>query len=62
MAAVVEKFMPAMERAGAYRLTSAQIDKLSEIVLVMPKDGHGHPVINRKYVARSRRSWPRRSG
>ncbi len=49
-APVFERFMGAMEQAGAFRLTAAQIDKLSELVLVMPKDGHGHPVANRKYV------------
>lgn len=49
-APVFDKFMAAMERAGAYRLSPAQIDELSKIILVMPKDGHGHPVINRKYV------------
>jgi aldehyde dehydrogenase len=47
-APVFEKFMSAMEQAGAFRLTPAQIDKLSEAVLVMPKDGH--PVANRKFV------------
>jgi aldehyde dehydrogenase len=49
-APVFDKFMAAMEQAGAFRLTTAQIDKLSEAVLVMPKDGHGHPTANRKFV------------
>jgi aldehyde dehydrogenase len=47
--AVFEKFMDAMERAGAYRLTPQQMDELAKICISQPKDG-GMPHANKKFV------------
>lgn len=49
-ASVFDKFMESMERGGAYRLSPQQMDKLTEICLVLPKDAHGHAAANKKFV------------
>jgi len=48
-AAVWDRLVQEMEKAGAVRLTRQQMDELAKICLDLPKDG-GHPVANRKFV------------
>jgi len=47
-ASIFEKFMTALERAGAVRLSSQQMDRLAEICLVKGNDGHW--AANKEYV------------
>lgn len=45
---VFDKFMAALEKAGAVRLTGEQMDRLAEMCLVKGKDGHW--AANKEYV------------
>ncbi|RME93935.1 MAG: aldehyde dehydrogenase family protein, partial [Verrucomicrobia bacterium] len=50
-----DKFMNAMEKHGAFRLTPEQVDKLREAAFVFPEGkgaGCGHAVVNRDLVGR----------
>ncbi|MEI7732542.1 MAG: aldehyde dehydrogenase family protein [Verrucomicrobiota bacterium] len=50
-----DKFMAALERHGAYRLNSSQVEKLSKESFTFPPGqgaGCGHPVLNRNLVGK----------
>jgi len=47
--AVFDQFMDAMSKAGAYRLTSQQLDELTRLCVETPKNG-GLPHANKKFV------------
>ena len=47
-ASVFDKFMDELSRAGAFKLTSQQMDRLAEICLVQGRDGHW--AANKEYV------------
>lgn len=45
--------MAAMERAGAVRLSPAEVDALTRIAIAPPnEETHGHPVANKEFVGR----------
>ncbi len=46
---VFEPMMEAMERVGAYRLTSRQMDELCKIC-IHPGENGGHPAANKKFI------------
>ena len=48
-ASVFDRVMQEMENAGAYRLTTAQMEQLAGICLEIPKGG-GHAAANKKFV------------
>jgi aldehyde dehydrogenase len=48
-AAIFEPMMEAMAAAGAFRLSTQQMDELARICIEHPKDAE-HPVANRKFV------------
>ncbi|MCP5518587.1 MAG: aldehyde dehydrogenase EutE [Verrucomicrobiales bacterium] len=53
--AVFDKFMNALEKNGAFRLSDAQVDKLRDAVFVFPEGkgaGCGHAAVNRDFVGR----------
>ena len=52
---VADKFMAAMEKHGAYRLTDAQVERLTKAAFVFPEGkgaGCAHAVVNRDLVGR----------
>jgi aldehyde dehydrogenase len=52
---VFDKFMAAMEKHGAYRLTDAQVERLTKEAFVFPAGqgaGCPHPVVNRNLIGR----------
>jgi aldehyde dehydrogenase len=49
-APVFDAFMDAMAAAGAYRLTTQQMDDLARLAIVPPKNPGDHPVANREFV------------
>ena len=51
---IADELMAAMQKAGAYKITKEQADKLAEVVLVdkAGKDGKVRKIINRKCVGR----------
>lgn len=52
---VADKFMAAMEKHGAYRLTDAQVERLTKAAFVFPEGkgaGCAHAVVNRELVGR----------
>jgi aldehyde dehydrogenase len=59
---VFDAMMAAMERAGAVRLTSNEIDALTGLAVVPPKNGHEHPVANREFVGKDAAALARAVG
>lgn len=52
---VADKFMAAMEKNGAYRLTDAQVERLTKAAFIFPEGqggGCAHAVVNRDLIGR----------
>ena len=50
---VFDAMMNAMERAGAVRLSPAEVDALTRVAIAPPsEETHGHPVANKEFVGR----------
>jgi aldehyde dehydrogenase len=49
---VADKFMAALQKAGAFKLNSSQLEKLTAAAFTTSKDAAGcsHPVLNRAFV------------
>lgn len=60
-----DKFMAALEKAGGYRLSDAQVERLAKAAFVIPPGsgaGCGHPVVNRDLVGRDPEVLARAAG
>ncbi len=52
---IADKFMASMEKHGAYRLTDAQVERLTKAAFVFPQGegaGCAHPVVNRELIGK----------
>lgn len=52
---IADKFMSAMEKHGAYRLTDAQIERLTKAAFIFPEGkggGCAHAIVNRELIGR----------
>ncbi|MBI5725378.1 MAG: aldehyde dehydrogenase [Planctomycetes bacterium] len=47
---VFDRMMDAMAKAGAYRLTTQQMEELTRICINLPKDPSHHPTANKKFI------------
>ncbi len=47
---VFDQMMAAMERAGAVRLNTNEVEQLTQLAIIPPADEHGHPVANKEYL------------
>jgi aldehyde dehydrogenase len=62
---VFEPFMAAMEKYGAVRLTSPQVERLTQAAFIVPPGqgaGCGHPVVNRDLIGRDVATLARLAG
>ncbi|MBK9138839.1 MAG: aldehyde dehydrogenase [Verrucomicrobia bacterium] len=60
-----DKFTAELEKAGGYRLTDAQVERLTKAAFVIPPGtgaGCGHPVVNRDLVGRDPEVLARAAG
>ncbi|MGB9602737.1 MAG: aldehyde dehydrogenase EutE, partial [Limisphaerales bacterium] len=62
---IADKFMAAMEKHGAYRLTDAQVERLTKAAFVFPEGqggGCAHAVVNRDLIGRDPEVLARAAG